>query len=144
MLVNLQALRFLAALPVLVYHIAPHVWASGVTRGGLLEHMHLVGFGGVDVFFVISGFIMWHTTPGDHGPADAWRFLRRRIARIYSGYWPFLLLAALIWYLYHPDLIPFKNWPLSTTLAPNPAGTTDQLDPGRLALPGAWTLRFEM
>lgn len=144
MLVNLQALRFLAALPVLAYHIAPHIWASGIPRGGWLHYNHLAGFGGVDIFFVISGFIMWHTTRDDRGLAAAWRFLRKRAARLYSGYWPFLLLSALLWYRYHPDLIPIKNWPLSTTLIPNPTGTTVQLDPGQLALPVSWTLVYEV
>ena len=81
MLINLQLLRFLAALPVIAYHTAPHIWASGESRDGLLQTIQLFGFGGVDIFFVISGFIMWHTTLDDRGPADAWRFLRRRAAR---------------------------------------------------------------
>jgi exopolysaccharide production protein ExoZ len=144
MLVNLHFLRFLAALPVLAYHTAEHVWASGVAKEGWLYAIYLVGFGGVDVFFVISGFIIWHTTHEENGPVAASRFLRRRIARTYSGYWPFLLSALFLLYLYYPQLLAQKDWLLSSFLIPNPAATTRQLLPGRLALPVAWTLIYEV
>ncbi|MFC1796466.1 acyltransferase family protein [Pseudomonadota bacterium] len=144
MLVNLHALRFIAALVVLAVHTAPHLWASGIPREGWLSSVELFGFAGVDVFFVISGFIMWHTTHDDHGPGAAWHFLRRRAARIYSGYWPMLLLALLLWTIYHPEFIPQRDWWLSSSLMPNPAGSTMQINPGNLALPVAWTLIYEV
>lgn len=144
MLVNLHLLRFFAALPVLAYHTAEHVWASGVPKEGWLYANHLAGFGGVDVFFVISGFIIWHTTHEENGHGAAWRFLRRRIARTFSGYWPFLLLSLLLLYLYHPQLLAQKDLLLSSTLIPKPAAPTSQLLPGRLSLPVAWTLIYEV
>lgn len=144
MLVNLHLLRFLAALPVLFYHAATHVWASGVPREGWLYAVYLVGFGGVDVFFVISGFIIWHTTRDENGPVAASRFLRRRVARTYSGYWPFLLFILLVLYLFYPHLLSRNDWLLSSTLIPDPMDTTLQLLPERLALPVAWTLVYEV
>jgi peptidoglycan/LPS O-acetylase OafA/YrhL len=144
MLVNLQLLRFLAALPVITYHLGPHVWASGIERGGLLHYVQLFGFGGVDVFFVISGFIMWHTTHDERGPAAAWRFLRRRVARVYSGYWPFLLLAIVLWFWFHPQILEERNWTLSALLLSNPFASMSQLDPATLILPVAWTLIYEV
>ena len=93
MLVNLQALRFLAALPVLAYHIAPHVWASGIPRGGLLDYVQLFGFGGVDVFFVISGFIISYITW--ERPFASRRFALRRFLRIVPLYVFFTFLAVL-------------------------------------------------
>ena len=144
MLVNLHLLRFLAAMSVLAYHTAKQVWASGVPQEGLLYGAYLVGFGGVDVFFVISGFIIWHTTHEENGPLAASRFLRRRIARIYSGYWPFLLLTLFLLYQYYPQILAQKDWLLSSVLIPNPADITAQLLPGGLALPVAWTLIYEV
>jgi len=60
---------------------------------------------GVDLFFVISGFIMVHVTRNTaRGPAGAGHFLLRRISRIYPLYW--LVSAALLAvYLYRPEFV---------------------------------------
>jgi peptidoglycan/LPS O-acetylase OafA/YrhL len=69
------------------------------------ERLELIGRTGVDLFFIVSGFIMVVTTarvpPG--GPA-ARRFLWRRITRIYP---PYLVITAAIFLLfrYRPDLV---------------------------------------
>jgi peptidoglycan/LPS O-acetylase OafA/YrhL len=80
MLRNLQLLRALAAMMVVVGHLQP-----------LFARVHpalaWVGLGraGVDLFFVISGFVMVYTTRrGDQGPGE---FARRRIGRIVPLYW---------------------------------------------------------
>jgi exopolysaccharide production protein ExoZ len=47
----------------------------------------------VDVFFVISGFIMMHViTDGPAYERIYWKFLSRRLIRIYFWYWPCLLV----------------------------------------------------
>jgi peptidoglycan/LPS O-acetylase OafA/YrhL len=52
--------------------------------------------GGVDIFFVISGFIMYRTTRGKFGTARAARdFLLRRIERVVPLYWLFSALGLL-------------------------------------------------
>src|SRR5882672_247790 len=66
MLDSVQALRALAALCVVVYHV------DFVGRGAF----------GVDIFFVISGFIICHVTAKDHDG-----FLRKRLIRIVPLYW---------------------------------------------------------
>lgn len=144
MLVNLHLLRFFAALAVLASHVAEQVWAGGVAREGWLSAVYLVGFGGVDVFFVISGFIIWYTTQEENGLSSASQFLHRRVARTFSGYWPFLFLAFLLIYQNQPELITTKDCLLSTTFIPNPLETTEQLLPSRLMLPVAWTLLYEV
>jgi exopolysaccharide production protein ExoZ len=63
---NVQAARALAALAVVAYHV------------GVLPF----GQCGVDVFFVISGFIMSHAAPG-----EGQRFLLKRLIRICPLYW---------------------------------------------------------
>jgi len=89
---SIQYLRGLAAFGVLVFHAADRA-------GGQFG----VGAAGVDVFFVISGFIMWVVTcrktpaPGD--------FLWRRIQRIVPLYWGVTLLAAAL-ALFVPGAFP--------------------------------------
>lgn len=72
-------LRFLSA------HISP-LWTSA-------------GASGVDLFFVLSGFVMVHVTRhAAHGSgADVARFLYARVTRIYPAYWV-ATLAALAGY----------------------------------------------
>ncbi|TIO99949.1 MAG: acyltransferase [Mesorhizobium sp.] len=77
----MQCLRGLAACAVVCFHVSEQF-------GGPFD----VGAAGVDVFFVISGFIMWVTTAGR--PADPWRFMSRRITRIVPLYWIVTLLTA--------------------------------------------------
>ena len=55
------------------------------------------GYAGVDIFFVISGVIMALTT--QHAPAGAKpaaQFLFMRFARVYTGWWPVMLLSYLL------------------------------------------------
>ncbi|RAZ89335.1 acyltransferase [Mesorhizobium hawassense] len=77
----MQYLRALAACAVVFFHVSEQF-------GGPFD----VGAAGVDIFFVISGFIMWVTTAGR--PADPWRFMSRRITRIVPLYWIVTLLTA--------------------------------------------------
>lgn len=134
MLINIQFLRMAAAMLVVFYHTSAHLRSTGADQGVFFAICDSVGFAGVDVFFVISGFIMAHTSLHTAGPRQAWSFLRRRIARIYSGYWPFFLLALLLFAWVNPGLIQnldlFKNiilWPVYPLL-----------------LAVSWTLIFEM
>jgi len=93
MLINIQFLRMVAAMLVVFYHTSAHVGSAGAEQGVFFALSEASGFAGVDIFFVISGFIMAHTSFSASGVTGGWAFLRRRAARIYSGYWPFFLLA---------------------------------------------------
>jgi exopolysaccharide production protein ExoZ len=57
----------------------------------------------VDLFFVISGFIMAYTTrrfePGGNRPAQAWSFLVQRFFRVVPLYWIALTLACREFFL---------------------------------------------
>ncbi|MGA2953006.1 MAG: acyltransferase [Caulobacteraceae bacterium] len=91
-LVSIQYLRALAALAVAVYHASQ--WRPG--------HLIDVGRAGVDVFFVISGVIMWKVTGGmEHAPGV---FVWRRFTRVAPLYWLVTLSltgVALLW----PDFL---------------------------------------
>ena len=88
-IVNIQALRGIAALIVLLPHLKHYDIRFG---GDYLPGRTLweLGNAGVDLFFVISGFVMVATTLGRHGSsAEPGRFLLRRAAHIYPLYWIF-------------------------------------------------------
>jgi peptidoglycan/LPS O-acetylase OafA/YrhL len=80
---SLDGLRGLALLAVLAYHVAP-----GVFPGGFL---------GVDIFFVLSGFLLTTLLLGEHvrtGTIDRLDYAVRRVRRIAPAL--LVLLAALV------------------------------------------------
>lgn len=95
---NVQLLRFVAAAFILVSHVQHEVGDLGIAPG-FTRWMPIPWGIGVDIFFIISGFIMTVLTEGSFGKAGAWRsFLLRRIARVVPPYWLFttLMLAAAL------------------------------------------------
>ena len=133
---SIQYLRALAALSVVFFHAFQWTNVAGLTATDFPT-----GAAGVDVFFVISGFVMWVTTDCD--PPKPLEFLRRRAVRILPPYWLFTLLAAAL-ALSLPQVfqdIRFStgNLILSMLLIPHidPAG-----DAFPLLKPG-WTLCYE-
>src|SRR5690606_7660569 len=73
-LYGIQYLRAVAALGVVVFHAAERTGTH-----------FAIGAAGVDVFFVVSGFIMW-VIANDRSPSPS-AFLRGRIERIVPLYW---------------------------------------------------------
>jgi len=129
-LLTIQYLRAAAALAVTLYHALQ--WADGGFD---------VGRAGVDVFFVISGVIMWRVTAGRRTSPAA--FLARRATRVAPLYWLMTLLVgaiALVWRGFLPEVIPeWRHLALSLAFVPH-------LDPiGRPfpLLPPGWTLNYE-
>jgi len=81
---NIQLLRAFAAVTVVVFH-------TGYVFPGMRRPF---GSFGVDVFFVISGYIMARILdPATPGSSD--HFFRRRVLRIVPPYWFFTLLLFL-------------------------------------------------
>jgi exopolysaccharide production protein ExoZ len=96
LLSNIQALRFYAAFAVVLFHSRKLFTALGLEGDWFLQSAKF-GNAGVDVFFVISGYVMWHTTFRDPRTlASSVDFARRRLYRIYLGYWPYYFLAAVV------------------------------------------------
>jgi exopolysaccharide production protein ExoZ len=74
---GVQYLRGLAAVLVIVYH-------SMVMSVVAPYFSHPVGEFGVDIFFVISGFVMWVTTEGKgKSPLGFWRSRVLRVVPLY-------------------------------------------------------------
>lgn len=87
-----QALRGLAAVMVVVHH-ATQTWLS--KTAGLRHNSGWAnGASGVDIFFIISGFVMVISTSGGKKPT-AWQFLSRRVIRIVPLYWLLSFVAIL-------------------------------------------------
>ena len=94
LLTNIQLLRFFAAAAVLVGH------AGDLFMPGSAAWRAIPWSGGVDIFFVISGFVMTYLTQGRFGQTGApGAFLLRRIIRIVPPYWLFtsmMVVAVLL------------------------------------------------
>ena len=93
---SLQALRGVAALLVLLFHY--RFYLRGDDESGTTIWDALFGWGiiGVDIFFIISGFIMVYTTQHYmQGCSSAKRFLLNRAIRIIPLYYFGLLVAFL-------------------------------------------------
>lgn len=93
----LEALRAIAAIMVLLYHAQVVVMGSFTTP---LGQWISAGHRGVDLFFVLSGFIIAHVHAQELGqPARLPSYLFKRFVRIYPAVWivslPALLLYAL-------------------------------------------------
>jgi peptidoglycan/LPS O-acetylase OafA/YrhL len=88
----LEAARGVAAVTVVFYHVARHVEKmSGIAVWSVLFQF---GHSGVDLFFVISGFIILHVHSGDVGqPHRLTHYINRRLTRIYPTYWVALAIT---------------------------------------------------
>ena len=98
---NVQMLRFLAASMVLVSHLQHEVPSvRGLNTAGYSPWKPIWLAGGVDIFFVISGFIMYVIAADTFGKSGSARnFLMRRWVRVVPPYWLFttaMLLAAIL------------------------------------------------
>lgn len=94
---NIQRLRAVAALWVLLFHAIPFYEQAGGNLG-VLKPLFAVGYAGVDLFFVISGFIIAKSFRKTHATrTEVARFLEKRLYRIYLGYWPMLILVSAIY-----------------------------------------------
>lgn len=96
-LLSLQMLRAVAALVVMWSHsIIELERISGVDLAAISPILRM-GRVGVDVFFVISGFVMVYVSvDGFSRPKETKRFLLRRIARVVPVYWFYTSLVLLI------------------------------------------------
>ncbi|WP_312488018.1 acyltransferase [Sphingomonas sp.] len=127
---GMQVARGVAALLVVLFHASLTLQARHMTgvfdRGGI----------GVDIFFVISGFVIYLTAQG-----KPWRtFLARRLARIVPLYWLFLTAKLALIVVSGRDPTGMANDPLYLL------GSYVFL-PLRSVYPligAGWTLNFEM
>lgn len=107
-LYGLQILRFFASSIVVLYHASKH--ADGQFIFGLFD----LGYSGVDIFFVLSGFVITSSLSRRDDGFDLSNFFRARFFRIYPSYWMFLFVPLACIALFVPGLSPdpalFTNW----------------------------------
>lgn len=132
----LDGLRLLAALAVVGWHLtaAPTAGWDGHPFGGLTA-VTRYGWLGVELFFLISGFVIcmsgWGRSVGE--------FAASRVARLYPAYWFAVLLAAAVVtaFLKHGDPLTWPQLAANLTMLQNPLGVRD-IDPSY------WTLAVEL
>jgi exopolysaccharide production protein ExoZ len=141
---SIQYIRGISALLVIFSHSSEQFLSSS---GSALGILHDIGWGGVDLFFVISGFIMVYTTESyPLNPAyPGWDFFRRRVARVVPLYWLMTLFTASIAILL-PNLLKTTTFSWSKLVAsllfiPFRDPLTGSMTP---LLHLGWTLNFEM
>jgi exopolysaccharide production protein ExoZ len=135
---NVQGLRAVAVLLVVLAHV--HDFSDRLHVPDAFAAFIPIGAWGVDLFFVISGFIMVVVHWNDfERPGSPLRFLVKRIIRIYPLYWvaTFVLFVALrtVPGLTHHWMGASANVALSLLLLPQKGGAL---------LFVAWTLTYEM
>src|SRR5690242_16068250 len=86
----LTGLRFVAAVWVLLFHTARERSAGVPVIGQLID----IGYVGVSLFFVLSGFILVYTYWREDGDLNARSFWWHRVARVVPVYWIAWLAAA--------------------------------------------------
>ena len=107
---NIDKLRGFAALSVLVYHVIEHThWNDFPAQG--FNFWWRIGWMGVDLFFVISGFVIFLSANALYDKyGENWRrvYSVHRLARIAPLYF---LTLAIFWCLISPELLllPWKD-----------------------------------
>lgn len=138
MLNNIQTLRALAAYAVVLYHcLTRFLHPADPLAASYLD----LPSGGVDLFFVISGFVMVHTTRDEEGPG--W-FAAKRIARIVPLYW-IATLVVIAFVLVRPWT--FSQAPLTPDAILASLFFIPYADASGQAYPilgVGWTLNYEM
>jgi peptidoglycan/LPS O-acetylase OafA/YrhL len=108
-LIGIQYARALAAMMVVVFHLEPQF-----LRMGFAPPMWSGLAAGVDIFFVISGLIMWLTTCDR--TISPLAFLGRRMARIVPLYWMATSVMVVLM-LFVPSAIQTGRFDLSHVVA---------------------------
>lgn len=143
---SVQALRAIAALLVVWAHSIDAAKFGAIPRQAGFFHLENFGAVGLDIFFILSGFIMVQVVQRIRettGPAAARHFLSRRITRIFPLYW--ILTGILILeQQWGRHKVPWHavNWVPTLFLLPSIPSAQDSANVPLLWL--GWSLMFEM
>ncbi|MGB7988686.1 MAG: acyltransferase [Candidatus Methylophosphatis roskildensis] len=133
---NLQRLRASAAIAVLLFHCVPFFERAGGSLG-FLKPLIACGYAGVDLFFVLSGFIIAKGVSARHYDwTAASRFLEKRAYRIFLGYWPVLGLTVVFYMATMPERVTQVSAMTNLLLLSNRIP--------ELVIGQAWSLSYEL
>lgn len=143
---TIQLLRAIAVMAVLISHVANELKNMLGDRMISFDLWLFPGNFGVDLFFVISGFIMVYTAQNHFGkPGAAINFLRRRIIRIVPLYWIMTSVMILIVILLPQNVrtatSDWGQWLSSYFFIPYARSGDGMIRP---VLGLGWTLQYEM
>jgi peptidoglycan/LPS O-acetylase OafA/YrhL len=128
----IEAYRGIAAAAVILYHTARHFDKNQSIPA--LASMFQFGHAGVDLFFVISGFIILFVHVDDVGRPDRiWHYLGRRLTRLLPAYWVAVALTVAVAHLGGHATNPGD---IVRAIVPIPISTEPLLGV-------AWTLQYE-
>lgn len=137
-LLTLQALRAFAALMVLVGHSIGIDATHPEYSANIIIIAHKLSILGVDVFFVISGFVMFYTTADTPASREnAQRFFLKRLIRIVPLYW----LATTFYVLFLENHWDWSGLITSYLFIPHINVTNGHVQP---IYKIGWTLLYEM
>jgi peptidoglycan/LPS O-acetylase OafA/YrhL len=115
---ELDLLRFIAASAVVFYHFTYRPLIHGVIDlavFGPFQGASRFGYMGVNLFFMISGFVILWSSQGRR----ASEFVVSRIARLYPSFWVCMLLSALVLTLGGADHFSIRTIAANLTMVPN-------------------------
>ena len=131
-ILSIQWMRAIAILMVILQHAAWKGTQYSTNPLGWLK----VGEAGVDLFFIVSGFVICHVTY-NKTPAP-FEFVKARLVRILPLYW-LLTCVALVVYLIKPELVNSSGGITSVfhsfTLLPTSS---------KYLIRNGWTLSYEL
>lgn len=137
---SLQMLRGIAAMWVVAYHMQDHFDPLATALPFSASDLLRKGYIGVDLFFVISGFVIAWTALYKPGPHDApIQFLLRRLVRVAPPYWVATLYFAMLRDLRSIELEPLLRSLFFIPIEPNHAPFY-----GYPTLLIGWSLNYEL
>ncbi|NII27762.1 acyltransferase [Pseudoflavitalea sp. X16] len=148
---KLGSIQFLRAIAILLIVYAQSIHLSkqtGPSHQQNFYYLSQIGYIGIDLFFVICGFIITYTAHRYSGAREGLQFLQRRFIRIN----PLFYIASIlffgvqwfqVWATNNPNSFLLNNKMIpglvdSLWIIP----TTDKLSRYKLYLPTGWTLAF--
>ena len=143
---SIQALRGVAVLAVVISHAMHEIAALAAGHLRNFDEKWFPGDFGVDLFFVISGFVMVYVSRDAFGrPGAAIDYLRRRIVRIVPLYWVMTTLMIVVVVLL-PDSVDTatadpRQWLASYFFIPFQRASDGLIRP---VLGLGWSLQYEM
>lgn len=146
---SIQIVRGIAVIAVVFFHCqqfsvdlaqalslrAPILW--------VYSKQEAIGSFGVDIFFVISGFVMSYITYKNHNKNYFWTFIKKRFIRVAPLYWLFTLIMILLLITFpnnYYSKVDLKSIVYSFLFIPF-IPTNFQSSP---ILPVGWTLNYEI